>query len=82
VLPAEGQTSEPEDTGPMVPPRPEPVAPPRVDSGPSRPEPVAPASSAQEPSGGLLSKIPSPAVVGSATALVTLLILLVRRRRR
>ena len=76
VLPAEGQTSEPEDTGPMVPPRAEPVAP--SPPPPPDPQPVEPHPAAAD--GGLRSKVPPPAVAGIAAALLALLIVLLRRR--
>jgi hypothetical protein len=68
-LPPPGKTSDPEDKGPMVPPRPEPVTPPRFeqDSGTG---------------GGPLAALRSkPALAGMAAALAALIALLVRRRR-
>jgi hypothetical protein len=68
-LPAPGETSEPKDTGPMVPPRPEPVAPPPLPP----PEP--------EPSGPLAAVRDRPAVVaGVAASLAALIFILLRRR--
>jgi hypothetical protein len=65
ALPPEGETSEPKDQGPMVPPRPEPVAPP--------PPPPPP-----EPSSG--GPPPAAAIGGALAALLVLLIILRRRR--
>jgi hypothetical protein len=67
ALPPPGETSEPEDRGPMVPPRAEPVAPPRLE-----PEP-----------GGALAVVrrnPVPVAAGAAALLGALLIILLRRR--
>jgi hypothetical protein len=68
-LPAPGETSEPEDRGPMIPPRPEPVPPPRVEQ-----EPTGPSG----PFAALRSK-PMPLLVGIAVAIVAA-IFVVRRR--
>ena len=67
-LPAAGQTSEPVDRGPMVPPRPEPVAPP-----PSPPP---------EPSGPLavLRKRPAPVAAGIAASVAAIVFIVLRRR--
>ncbi len=73
ALPAEGQTSEPEDEGPPVPPRPEPIAPPPPP--PHTPPPPPPYMEAQQ-SGG-----PRPAaIIAGATALAVLLLIVLRRR--
>jgi hypothetical protein len=71
ALPPEGETSEPKDQGPMIPPRPEPVAPPRA----AQPPPPPPSTEGQGSAG------PPPAVVlgGVAAALVLLLFILRRR---
>ena len=69
-LPAAGETSEPVDRGPMIPPRPEPVAP------PPSPQP--------EPSGVLatLRKRPAPIAAGVAgVASVAAIVFIVLRRR-
>ena len=76
VLPAEGQTSEPEDTGPMVPPRAEPVAP----TPPPPPDPQPPEPHPAATGGGLRSKVPPPALAGILAAVLALLIILLRRR--
>ncbi len=67
LLPPPGETSEPEDTGPMVPPRPEPVA-------PSWPEP--------ERGGplGFVRKRPVPVIAGVAGVAAAILIVILRRR--
>jgi hypothetical protein len=69
ALPPEGETSEPEDQGPPVPPRPEPVAPPPPPPPPPPPH-AAPASEGPPPA----------AVIASAAALAILLLILLRRR--
>jgi PRC-barrel domain len=68
-LPSPGDTAEPEDTGPMVPPRPEPVTPPRAE-----PEP--------EPGGALalVRRKPVPVAAGVAAALAAVVFILLRRR--
>ncbi len=67
-LPAAGDTSEPADTGPMIPPRPEPVPPPRFEP---------------EPAGGALATLrdkPVPLLAVLAAALAAAIVVVVRRR--
>jgi sporulation protein YlmC with PRC-barrel domain len=69
-LPPPGETSEPEDRGPMVPPRPEPVA-------PSPPPPPPPPDA-----GGPLTvvkKNPAP-VIGGGIAILAVILFILRRR--
>jgi hypothetical protein len=68
-LPAAGETSEPKDTGPMVPPRAEPVPPPRFEA---EPEPGGPLA--------LVRKKPVPVAAGVAAALAAIVFILLRRR--
>ena len=73
ALPPEGETSEPEDEGPMIPPRPEPVAPPPPP--PTTPPLPPPYTEAQSSDG------PQPAaVIAGAAALAILLLIILRRR--
>jgi len=67
-LPAAGETSEPEDQGPMVPPRPEPVAPPPLPP----PEPSGPLAA--------LRKRPVPVVAGVAASIAAVVFIVLRRR--
>jgi hypothetical protein len=74
ALPPEGETSEPEDQGPPVPPRPEPVAPPPPPPT-TPPLPPPHVHAAQESDGP-----PPAAVIATAAALAILLLIILRRR--
>ena len=73
ALPPEGETSEPDDVGPMIPPRPEPVAP--ASPPPTTPPPPPPYMEAQETG----SRKPA-AIIGGVAALAILLLVILRRR--
>jgi hypothetical protein len=72
-LPPPGETSEPEDRGPMIPPRPEPVAPPPPPPPPPPPE---------EPGGplALVRRKPVPVAAGVAGVVAAIVLILLRRR--
>ena len=71
--PPEGETSEPEDQGPMIPPRSEPVAP--TPPPPSTPPPPPPYVEAESSDG------PQPAIVIAGAAALAILLLIILRRR-
>src|SRR5215218_2950160 len=73
AVPPEGETSEPDDVGPMIPPRPEPVAP--ASPPPTTPPPPPPYMEAQETG----SRKPA-AIIGGVAALAILLLVILRRR--